>query len=62
MCIYIYIYIFRLLNNGKCLQDFDSVADKDDEGSPTDDYGAGDSDGSDDEKEASDFCLPLLSL
>ena len=43
------------LNGGKCLQDSDFVADKDDEGSPTDDSGADDSDGSDsgDEKEAS---------
>ncbi|KHN13241.1 FACT complex subunit SSRP1 [Glycine soja] len=38
-------------------EDSDFVADKDDEGSPTDDSGADDSDGSDsgDEKEASDF-------
>ena len=33
-----------LLNCGKCLQDSDFVADKDDEGSPTDDFGADDSD------------------
>ncbi|KAL9323426.1 hypothetical protein ACSQ67_008283 [Phaseolus vulgaris] len=44
-------------------EDSDFVADKDDEGSPTDDSGADDSDGSDsgDEKEASGFCLPLFS-
>ena len=66
MCvsIYIYIYIFGLLNSGKCMQDSDFVAHKDDEGSPTDDSGANNSKGSDngDEKEACDFCLPLLSL
>ncbi|KAG4958769.1 hypothetical protein JHK87_035402 [Glycine soja] len=42
----------------------DESDEEDDEGSPTDDSGADDSDGSDsgDEKEASDFGLPLLSL
>ena len=46
------------------MQDSDFVAHKDDEGSPTDDSGANNSKGSDngDEKEACDFCLPLLSL
>ncbi|KAG5119037.1 hypothetical protein JHK82_033457 [Glycine max] len=45
-------------------EDFDFVVDKDDEGSPTNDSGVDDFDDSDsgDEKEASDFCLPLLSL
>ena len=65
MHMYMYICcVFKLLNSGKCLQDFDFVVDKDDEGSPTDDSGVDDFDDSDsgDEKEASDFCLPLLSL
>ena len=46
------------------MQDSDFVAHKDDEGSPTDDSGANNSKCSDngDEKEACDFCLPLLSL
>lgn len=44
------------------LQDEDFVADKDDEGSPTDDSGEGESDASKsgEEKEVKDFLLGLL--
>lgn len=56
-CLLLYILI-----GGKYLQDEDFVAEKDDEGSPTDDSGADDSDASQsgDQKEASVY-VPLLS-
>lgn len=56
--------LLYILIGGKYLQDEDFVAEKDDEGSPTDDSGADDSDASQsgDEKEACDlFYVPLLS-
>ena len=61
--VFLVLFLYSL-NGGKCLQDSDFVADKDDEGSPTDDSGADDSDASKsgDEKEVPDFLFSFVIL